>query len=76
MKIWEVFGWVRLVIQTLLDLWIICTLINYYRELDPRKADGMPGVNKEKEKKGDEKPGDVEMVAATAGAADGRNQIN
>ena len=70
-KMWELFGWVRLFIQTLLDLWLICTTLNYYRELQPPQANSMPGVNKASDQK---KGGDVEMAPVAGAVADNDNR--
>ena len=54
---WEVYGWIRLVFQTLIDIWLICILLSYAMEIPSAGQKVMPGV-----KQSDKAEGDVEMA--------------
>ena len=58
-KMWEVWGWVRLFMQTSNDIWLISSLFGYAMELPP-PAKNMAGINQQAPAAA--KGGDVEMA--------------
>ena len=60
---WEIWGWVRLAIQTWMTPWLVCTLFSFAMELPAKPAHGgvPPGMQTQANQ---EKGKEVEMSAA------------